>query len=55
MPKVLKEFVDKDTNTLYTPGSKYEGSKSRLKTLEKLEYIEASEEKQEKKSSKDGE
>jgi hypothetical protein len=55
MPKVLKEFVDKDTNTLYVPGAEYEGSKSRLKTLEKLEYVEASEEKQEKKSSKDGE
>lgn len=52
MPRVLKEFVDKDTKVLYLPNSEFDGTAKRVKELEKLGFIE--EKKQEKKP-EDGE
>ncbi len=54
MPKVLKEFVDKDTKVIYIPDVEFEGTVKRTKELEKLGFLEADEKKQEKKP-EDGE
>lgn len=38
--KVIKTFIDKETNKLYEVGSEYDGTATRKKEIEKLGYIE---------------
>lgn len=60
MPKVIKEFRDKETNVIHAVGFEYEGKTVRVKELQKLGYLEEAkevkkEDKKEDKQAKAGE
>lgn len=55
MPKVIKEFRDKETNVIHAVGFEYEGKTVRVKELQKLGYLEEVKKDKQEDKPKDGE